>query len=81
MEPAGALETVDVKALLDRLAIEDDEEAVFSFAAHIGGKGLELVFASVLFASSNVAQTSWPKWSADQRASMATLVTIGIGAV
>lgn len=76
MEPQGVLKEADVKAILDRMAIEEDEEAVFSFAARVGTEGLDLVFASVLFACSDVAQASWPEWSAEQRASMATLLAM-----
>ena len=75
MEAPQILDVAGVSSLLDRLEIEADEVAVFSFAAlHEPDGPAHLAFASVLFGPPEIAAESWPRWSANASQSSAALV-------
>lgn len=75
MHDPPVLDVDAVKSLIDRLNVEPDEAAVFSFAAvHEAGVSARLVFASVLFGPPVMAAQSWPQWSANVSQSAAVLL-------
>jgi hypothetical protein len=69
------LDGTAVNSLLDRLQIEPDDSVVFSFAAlHQQGGPPGLIFASALFGPPEMAEQSWPAWSANVSPSTSVLV-------